>query len=142
MAVAQHRAPTAYAVPTPWAAALAVGIGLVAGVGIALAVAPGPSAFATGITYGLILGIPAAVAVVFARRAVEQGATSWMVGLIGLGGVVVVAALLFALTQLDVGMAPVGAALGIATGILSLVAGLSLARHRREGEQDVMPRRH
>lgn len=141
MAVAQHRAPTAYAVPTPGAAALALAIGIVAGLAIAPLTAPGPSSFTTGLMYGLILGVPAAVAIVFARRAIEQGAQPWVVALVSLGCVVVVATLLFALTQLSVLMAPVGAALGIVTGIVSLVAGLALARQRRDA-QAMTPRRH
>lgn len=132
MAIAQHRAPTAYALPTIQAAALAVVIGVLLGVAIAMAIFPDAQGFATGVSYGLILGIPAAVAVVFARRAAEQGARPWLVGLVGVLGVTLIAALLFALTQADPRLAPVGAALGAITGAASLFLGLRLARPRRE----------
>ena len=141
MAIAQHRAPTVYAVPTAWAATLALAIGVVLGVGIALALFPDVNGFTTGLAYGLILGIPAAVAVIFARRAAEQGALPWLVGLMGVLGVVLIAALLFALTQVDLQLAPLGAALGIVTGGISLYLGLRLAHQRRDEPSRAVHRR-
>ena len=52
-----------------------------------------------------------------------------------------IAALLFALTQFDVSMAPVGAALGVATGALSLGVGLWLAQ-RSDRSTEATHRRH
>lgn len=140
MAIAQHRAPIDYTVPAVWAALLALGVGLVAGLAISLVTAP-TQGLAQGLVLGLILGIPAAVAVVFSRRAVSQGAQPWLVTAFGLPTLVLVAALLFALTQVDVTMAPIGAALGIATGAISLGVGLWLA-NRPEEESKPGHRRH
>lgn len=133
MAVAQHRAPVVYAVPMPWAAGLALGLGLAAGMLIGITTAPGAQGLERGVLLGLILGLPAAVAVVFSRRAVEQGSPWWLVAVVGVGALVAVAALLFALTQLDLGMAPLGGAVAVAVGAVSLAAGLRLAQRRREG---------
>lgn len=141
MAIAQHRAPIDYSIPLAWAAALALGVGVIVGIVIGVATASGPQGIARGIVLGLILGVPAAVAVVFSRRAVDQGAQPWLVTAVGLAGIVVVAAMLFALTQLDLSMAPVGAALGIATGLVSLGVGLWLA-HRQQSEASPEHRRH
>lgn len=142
MAVAQHRAPVVYAVPSPWAAALALAIGIGAGMLIALATQPAQQAFERGILLGLILGAPAAVAVVLSRRAVEQGAPWWLVAALGLGALAVVAALLFALTQLDPSMAPLGALVAAAVGVLSLGAGLRLVHRRRDDAAEPGHRRH
>ncbi|GEK81168.1 hypothetical protein [Agrococcus baldri] len=140
MAVAQHRAPIDYTVPVAWAAVLALVVGVVAGLAISLVTAPGQGLM-RGIVLGLVLGIPAAVAVVFSRRAVDQGAQPWLVTALGLLALVLVAALLFALTQVDLSMAPIGGALGIATGLVSLGVGLWLA-NRPEGESRPEHRRH
>lgn len=133
MTTAQHRAPVEYTVPMVWAAALAVGVGLLAGLVIGLVTAPDQQSVSRGLLLGLILGVPAGVAVVFSRRAVAQGAPPWLVSAGGLMALVLVAALLFALSQLDVAMAPLGAALGVATGVVSLGIGLWLV-HRGESE--------
>lgn len=140
MATAQHRAETDYVVPMGWAAILALGIGFLTGFGIAFLLVPLSQAPTTGLIFGLILGVPAAVAVVFARRTVAQGARTWMVGLVGVLGVVVAAAMLFALTRLDAQLAPIGGALGISTGILSLTAGLWMVRRRRDPGSELMHR--
>ncbi|MCH1883752.1 hypothetical protein [Agrococcus sp. ARC_14] len=141
MAEAQHRAPIAYVVPTAWAAAIAIALGVVAGIGVGLAMAPGVPGLRTGVLLGLALGVPAAVAVIFSRRAVQQGARPLLVAPFGLAGVVLMAALLFALTQLDPRMAAVGAALGVATGCISLMTGLRPARLRHDAEPSASPPR-
>ncbi|WP_347754186.1 hypothetical protein [Agrococcus sp. ProA11] len=141
MADAQHRAETTYAVPTAWAAVLALAIGLLTGFGIAFVIVPLSHAPATGLNFGLILGVPAAVAVVFARRTVAQGARTWTVGLVGVLAVVVVAAMLFALARLDAQLAPIGGALGTVTGIFSLTAGLWMVRRRHDRGSGLMHRR-
>lgn len=135
MAVAHHRAPPVFAMRTGRAAVLAIGIGLVIGFGVAVAIRPDLQGVATGLSYGIILGIPAAVAVVFVRRTVEYSARPCVIALAGVLGVVLAATLLFALTQFDARMAPMGAALGVVTGVASLVAGLARTHHRPEGEQ-------
>lgn len=131
MAIAQHRAPTDYAVATPVAALLAVALGVVVGLAIALVFSPDMQGVTTGLTYGLILGVPAAIAVVFARRAIVQGASIWAVGVGAVLTIVIVAALLFALTQVDARLAPVGAVLGLGTAVFSLYLGLRLTHTRR-----------
>lgn len=141
MAIAQHRAPIDYTVPLAWAAALALAVGVGAGFAMGLASAPGGEGLQRGVILGLALGVPAAVAVVFTRRFVDQGAQPWLVTVLGLAVMVLIAALLFALTQFDVSMAPVGAALGVATGALSLGVGLWLAQ-RSERSSDASHRRH
>lgn len=141
MGTARHRAPTDYAVPTPWAAVFAVMIGLLIGFGIAVVIGPVSQAPTTGLSFGLILGVSASVAVVFARRTVAQGARTWVVAPVAVLVVVVVAAMLFALTRLDAQLAPVGGALGISTAILSLTAGLWMARRSEEPGSALMHRR-
>ncbi|WP_206446162.1 hypothetical protein [Agrococcus sp. KRD186] len=141
MAIAQHRAPIDYRVPLAWAAVIALAVGVVAGFALGLASAPGGQGLQRGLILGLALGVPASVAVVFGRRFVDQGAQPWLVTALGLSVMVLIAALLFALTQFDVSMAPVGAALGVATGALSLGVGLWLAQ-RSEHPSQATHRRH
>ncbi len=141
MAVAQHRAPVVYAVPSPWAAALALALGMAAGLLIGVTTQPGQG-LGRGLLLGVILGGPASVAVVFARRAVEQGARWWLVAAVGVGALVVVAALLFALTQLDPAMAPLGALVATVVGACSLGAGLRLVHRRRDAAVEPGHRRH
>lgn len=138
MAFAQHRrTPVEFTVPTRWAAAVAIVVGVLIGLGVWGAVLPRQDPLATGIALGLILGLPASVAVVFGRRTVQQGARRWQVAALGLPCMLVIAAMLFALMQRDASLAPIGAAAGVATGLVSLAIGLS--RHRREVPQ---PREH
>lgn len=142
MAFAQHRrTPIAFTVPTRWAAAVAVMVGVVIGLGVWGALLPRHAPLVIGIALGLILGLPAAVAVVFARRTVEQGARRWQVAAFGLPCMLVIAAMLFALIQRDASLAPVGAAAGVATGLVSLAIGLS-SWHRREVLQPTEHARH
>lgn len=141
MGIARHRTPTDYAVPMPWAALVALAIGLLTGFGIAVAIGPVAQAPTTGLGFGLILGISASVAVVFARRTVTQGAPTWAVALVAVLAVVVVAAMLFALSRLDARLAPVGGALGISTAILSLTAGLWMVRRPAEPGSALLHRR-
>ncbi|SDS41577.1 hypothetical protein [Agrococcus carbonis] len=131
MTVAQHRAPIVYAVSTRAAVWLAIAVGLVSGMSAALASAPEQQRVTAGIALGLALGLPAAVAVVLTRRAVEQGAHPLRVAAMALAGIVVAAALLFGLVQVDAGMAAIGALLGVTTGVVTLLAALWLAHTRR-----------
>jgi drug/metabolite transporter (DMT)-like permease len=142
MAIAQHRAPIDYTVPLAWAAVLALAVGVVAGFTIGVVAVPDGQGVSRGLILGLALGVPAAVAVVFSRRAVDQGAQPWLVTALGLAVLVLVAALLFGLTQFDVSMAPVGAGLGVATGAISLGVGLWLAQRRERTGDPQQHRRH
>lgn len=141
MALAQHRAPREFTVPTRWAAAVAVGVGVVIGLVVWIAVLPGHRPVTTGILLGMMLGLPAMVAVVFARRTVAQGVSRWLVGALGVLGLLVVAALLFALSQVDAGQAPLGALAGVVTGLVSLAVGLSQWGRGAEPEARVHERR-
>jgi hypothetical protein len=129
MAVAQHRAPTVFAVPTGWAVAAALGAGVLIGVLLGVLFSPDAQGLQVGVTYGAILGLPAAVAVVFSRRSMQQGTHLWMLALVAVASVAIMAALLFALSQLSLAMAPAGLVLGAATAIVALLVGLWTA-HR------------
>ncbi len=59
----------------------------------------------------------------------QQGTHLWMLGLVAVASVAIMAALLFALSQLSLAMAPAGLVLGAATAIVALLVGLWTA-HR------------
>ena len=129
MTAIQHRAHTAFALPVATAALIAVGIGVLSGMLLAVAVMPDPQAVAVGAGYGLIPGVLAAVGVVVARRALLHGIRYWREVAIVVLSVAAATGLLFALTQLALELAPVGVLLGAWTSLLATVAGLLRERH-------------
>jgi hypothetical protein len=129
MTAIQHRAHTAFALPLGWAALVAVGIGVVTGLLLAVAGIPDPEAAAIGAGYGLIPGVLSAVGVVIARRGVLHGIGYWRDVAIVVLSIAAVTGLLFALTQLALELAPIGVLLGGWTSLLATAVGLLRARH-------------
>lgn len=129
MTAIQHRAHTAFALPVATAALIAVGVGVLSGMLLAIAVMPDPQAVAVGAGYGLIPGVLAAVGVVVARRALLHGIRYWREVAIVVLSVAAATGLLFALTQLALELAPVGVLLGAWTSLIATVPGLLRERH-------------
>ncbi len=128
MTAIQHRAHSAFALAPAWAAVVAIAIGVVSGILLAVVAIPDPRAIAVGAGYGLIPGVLAAVGVVAARRAVVHGTQYWREVAIVVLSIAAATGLLFALTQLALELAPIGVLLGAWTSLLATSAGLLRAR--------------
>lgn len=128
MTAVEHRAHSPFALATRWASLLAIAIGVVTGVAIALAAFPDVQGLVVGLGYGLVPGVLSAIGVTLARRAIVHGTPFWRAVTIVVLAVAAATGLLFALTQLAIEMAPIGVLLGAWTAAIATFAGLLRGR--------------